>query len=410
MMAGDVGLTIILILLGILSAFFSSSETALFSLDKTARSRFKHENPLTGRKVLDLISDPSKLLGTILLANLIINVFFFSIFNKLSFIVNWYESDSASYKVLSLTLPIIVLVVLGEVLPKILALRFAYRWSLVVVYPISWFKVTLSPCVRLFTKFMPTSNNESSMEANELEQLVKQSEEGGMIHKDESAHLRDLIRFGMLTVHEIMIPRADMVSFCLKDGPDKLLELFKKSGLTKIPVYHNSPDDITQAINLRHFLQRQNDNLDTLTQSIGICPEQMLLKTLYNRMRLTHQKTSIVVDEHGGTSGIITFKDLLEEIVGEFNEDFNQGDLAKQLSDGSWRISANMPLREFEELCDIDLPRGDYLTVGGYVSGKCDHMPYKGDIIVDSSIRFKVESIERQNIVNLIVSWPGVVK
>jgi putative hemolysin len=402
----DWTLMIVLMILGLLSALFSSSETALFSINKTDRSRFTRENPLSGRKVLELIDDPIKLLGAILLANLIINVFFFSFFHKLSFMKALHESDSNWLAFLALMIPVIVILVVGEVLPKIMALRFSYRWSLIVVYPVSWSLMILSPFVQMFSRFMPVKGESGSMSSVEMEKFVNLSEQKGMIEEHESTHLKDLIRFGVLTVNESMVPRADMVSFCLKDGADKLLELFKESSLTKIPVFEESPDDISEVIYLREFLKRKDDDLKKLTEPIGICPEHMFLKSLYGRMRLTRQNTFLVVDEYGGSTGIITFKDLLEDIVGTFNEDLGASmPAAEKLGEGQWRIPAHMTIGDFTDLCDKDIPRGDYMTVGGYVKFLFGREPYKDDEITDNGIRFKVDKIERQDLVSLIVSW-----
>jgi putative hemolysin len=398
---------IFIIALSFLSAFFSSAESALFSLGRFQWSRLRKEHPRFGKKVLELLAHPRELLATILFCNMLVNILIFSLADR------WMESllgeVTTGLRVLVALFPILYILLVGEVLPKALALCFPYRWSLIVAYPLSICLKVLSPVSKILTRITPGFQQlKTSFQIDELEDLVDQSAEGGGLEKVESGLIKDLIRFGALRVEEVMIPRAEMQVFQLSKGKKGLRELFKTTLLTKIPVYENTLDDISGVIYLKDFIHFESMTLKSLIRTLPVYPEQMLLSVLYQRMTTNRQKIALIVDEHGGTSGIITYKDILEEIIGEFNENLiEEKSEIEWINENTCKISASLPVREFEALTNRSLKRGSCITMAGYILENLGRLPLKNEKIHIDNIDYEVLEVKRHRLLSLRIHFSG---
>lgn len=386
-----------LVCLGGLSAFFSAGETALFSLGRAGRSRLRRETPFFGHKVLELLADPQKLLGTILFGNMLVNILIFSLAQK---IVDQWVSGMATEgwaTVLTLGIPVVGILFVGEVIPKTVAMCFPFRTALIVAYPLSWMMFLLSPVVGGLRRLMPRSvSSSTTFNSDELERLVDETTAKGELAETEGDLLKDLIRFGTLEASDVMIPRTDIEAVALRGSREDLLEKFRRTGLNKLPVYTDNLDDISGVVSLRDAISRPGAHIRDLLRTLPIYPEQIRVSRLYQLMRSRQEKIALVVDEYGGTAGILTFKSLLEEIVGEFNEDLVEEDPEIiWVNDSTCRISGQMALRDFEEITGHRLKDGPYLTVAGWILENTERMPRPGEIVSHRGLEFRVVEVSR---------------
>jgi len=384
-----------------LSFFFSGSETALFSLTREDLHRFKNEEGRLGAMICSLLDDPKGLLVTILFGNMVVNVFFYSV----SFIFLAQIGRPVVQTVLGLGLLVLV-IVFGEVVPKATAVSIPCRFSRTVALPIALLKKITLP-VRVLIGGVVTAamalipkwtDEETDVTADELKMLVDLSQHAGIIDRGERTMINEIVEFGDIRVREVMTPRVDMTLFELPGTREAFLDLVHRSRHSKVPVYRDDIDNLVGVIHAKDAFLRPDQSLEELTRPIRFVPEFQTIESLLREFREKRTQMAIVVDEYGGFEGMITLEDILEEIVGEIEDEFDEGEEPVRMVNGGYLLSGDLSMREWEELFGDDLMLPGVSTLGGFVATLLGRVPREGDEITYKNLFFVIKKMRRRRV------------
>ena len=383
---GSLTLLVALVILVAFSAFFSASETAFSSLNQIRlKSRAEDGDPSAAR-VLAMSEQYDKLLSTILIGNNIVNIAAASIGTVL-FTRLLDPQRGATVSTIVLT---IVVLIFGEVTPKSLAKEMPERVATAVSPFLSLLMVLLSPLTWLFTQWKKLlghfihSGEADTITEGELMTMVSEAESDGELTDRESQLIRSAIEFDDVEVEEILTPRVDVVAVEDTTSLEELAQTFAESGYSRLPVYHDNIDNIIGVVHEKDFYLAKLKKAATVEELVvptlyttGTTQISQLLRTL----REQHHHMAVVVDEYGGTEGIITLEDILEELVGEIWDEHDEvTEDFRQQSDGSWLVAGSASVDDLFET--LDLPEDEDIdsnTVNGLVQEKTRHLPKVGD-------------------------------
>ena len=379
-------LWVTLVILVAFSAFFSASETAFSSLNQIRLKSRADDGDRTAARVLAMSEQYDKLLSTILIGNNIVNIAAASI-GTIIFTKMLGEERGATVSTMVLT---IVVLIFGEVTPKSLAKEMPETVATAVAPVLSLLMLVLTPLTWLFSQwkrllshFVHSSESDTITEG-ELMTMVSEAESDGELTDRESELIRSAIEFDDVEVEEILTPRVDVVAVADDISLEELAQTFAESGYSRLPVYHGTIDNIIGVVHEKDFyiarLKKATKIEDLVAPTLyttGSTQISQLLRTL----REQHHHMAVVVDEYGGTEGIITLEDILEELVGEIWDEHDEvtEDFRKQ-SDGSWLVSGSASVDDLFET--LDLPEDEDIdsnTVNGLVQEKTCHLPKVGD-------------------------------
>ena len=402
------------IILLLLSAFFSSSEVAYFSLTENTIKNLKKSKKHNEKRVAALLSDSRKLLITIITGNTAVNVAIASI---AALITNNFINQYAlsRYVVLFLNIVVVTLVILivSEIIPKVIAVKdakkIAVRSSLILqffhylLYPVTFVLDGLT--VALSGKYAK-DHNKYLLSEKELRTLVDVGEEKGALRKDEKEMIHSIFELGETIVREIMVPRTDMV--CIEEDATltQILNLVKEKLHSRIPVYKEKVDNITGILYLKDllpFIRKRNKNeidLAKLVHTPYFVPEQKKINELLREFQKEKIHMAVVVDEYGGTAGIVTLEDIIEEIVGEIQDEYDQETpLYTKIDDNTWSISGSMQIDELYEELNIELPDEEGIeTLAGFLLGQFGNVPRQKQKIVWNNLEFMIEKVSKRRI------------
>ena len=379
-------LWVALVILVGFSAFFSASETAFSSLNQIRLKSRAEDGDSSAARVLNMAEQYDKLLSTILIGNNIVNIAAASI-GTIIFTKMLGEERGATVSTMVLT---IVVLIFGEVTPKSLAKEMPETIATAVAPVLSLLMLMLTPLTWLFSQwkrllshFVHSSESDTITEG-ELMTMVSEAESDGELTDRESELIRSAIEFDDVEVEEILTPRVDVVAVADDISLEELAQTFAESGYSRLPVYHGTIDNIIGVVHEKDFyiarLKKATKIEDLVAPTLyttGSTQISQLLRTL----REQHHHMAVVVDEYGGTEGIITLEDILEELVGEIWDEHDEvtEDFRKQ-SDGSWLVSGSASVDDLFET--LDLPEDEDIdsnTVNGLVQEKTCHLPKVGD-------------------------------
>ena len=379
-------LWVTLVILVAFSAFFSASETAFSSLNQIRLKSRADDGDRTAARVLAMSEQYDKLLSTILIGNNIVNIAAASI-GTIIFTKMLGAERGATVSTMVLT---IVVLIFGEVTPKSLAKEMPETIATAVAPVLSLLMLVLTPLTWLFSQWKRLlghfvhSTEEDTITEGELMTMVSEAENDGELTDRESELIRSAIEFDDVEVEEILTPRVDVVAVADDISLEELAQTFAESGYSRLPVYHGTIDNIIGVVHEKDFyiarLKKATKIEDLVAPTLyttGSTQISQLLRTL----REQHHHMAVVVDEYGGTEGIITLEDILEELVGEIWDEHDEvtEDFRKQ-SDGSWLVSGSASVDDLFET--LDLPEDEDIdsnTVNGLVQEKTCHLPKVGD-------------------------------
>ena len=383
---GSITLLVALVILIAFSAFFSASETAFSSLNQIRLKSRAEEGDTSAARVLAMAEKYDKLLSSILIGNNIVNIAAASIGTVL--FTKWLgEERGATASTIVLT---IVVLIFGEVTPKTLAKEMpetiatavspVLNLLLTIFTPLTWL---FSQWKKLLGHFVHSSESDTITEG-ELITMVSEAESDGELTDRESQLIRSAIEFDDVEVEEILTPRVDVVAVEDNISLEELAQTFAESGYSRLPVYHDTVDNIIGVVHEKDFyiarLKKSVTMEDLIAPTLyttGSTQISQLLRTL----REQHHHMAVVVDEYGGTEGIITLEDILEELVGEIWDEHDEAtEDFRQQSDGSWLVSGSASVDDLYET--LDLPEDEDIdsnTVNGLVQEKTHHLPKVGD-------------------------------
>jgi CBS domain containing-hemolysin-like protein len=314
-------------------------------------------------------------------------------------------------------------VVVGELAPKSIALQNPEKTSLIVAQPTVWTERIFKPAIWLMNgtgnallRFMgikPASGHEMLHSVEELRMLVTASAEGGVVESQESDMLHAIFDFGELLVRQVMIPRTEITGVEADANMEEILNVVNQTTYTKLPVYEDDLDQILGIIHVKDLLrvlsqpEDQDFNARSLLREPLYVPETLPVNDLLHKFRQNRQHIAIVMDEYGGTAGLITLEDLLEEIVGEVSDPFdvNMPEI-QMMPDGTMLVDGLALIEDINHQLELNLQDPHYDTIAGFMLGKLGRIPKVGDIVVSEGVRFAVESMDGLRIARLSVKRP----
>lgn len=412
----ETGQLIAIIILLCLSAFFSSSETALTTVNQIRMRTLADNGDKRAARVLHVTGNPGKMLSAILIGNNIVNLSASSISTSLA--IHLFGNTGAGIATGILTFLILIF---GEVTPKTMATIKADSMSLTVAAPIGFLMKILTPVIFIINKLslglmfllhVNIKDAQKKMTEEELRTIVDVSQENGVIEHEERDMIHNLFDFGDAEAKEIMVPRIDMTFVQADATYQEVLDIFRQDMFTRLPVYEDSTDNVIGIINMKDFLL-QNDTPEFSVRKLLREPyftyEHKNTADLFLEMRKSSISLAIVLDEYGVTAGLITLEDLLEEIVGEIRDEYDadEEDDITRISDREFYVLGSANLDDVSEALSLHFTSDDYDTIGGYCLGLLDHLPEKNEIILtDNNILIRIDRMEKNRIERIYIRLP----
>ncbi len=401
-------LILITVLLGF-SAFFSSAEIALFSLSKIEKKRLRDRHPIAGLTISNLLNQPRRTLITILIGNMVVNTAVIALVTLSA--VKLAGSNGVGWTIAVFTF---VLVVIGELVPKIFAVRHDEKVAFLCSIPLDIFARIIYPIrriVRILTDgILSMLVHERKKDAdliseNELKALTRIGEEEGVLKSEEREMIQKLIGLGDRIVREIMTPRTDMVAFDVDEGPEALAQLIRKSHFSYVPVYQESIDNLIGVISTQKFMLDQKRDLKQLSEAPYYIPETKSIDEFLFDLDKTKRRVAICIDEHGGTAGMVTMEDVLEEIFGEFYDEYAKAEsLIKEVGNLKYWVHGKIGLHELHEQLGIKLESETSETLNGWLLERFGRIPKPHDSLKESEFEIHVLEVFKQRVVKVELS------
>lgn len=395
-------LLVIVILLG-LSAFFSSAETALMACNKIRMKNLEEDGNKKAAKVLQVTENQPKMLSAILIGNNLVNL-------SASALATVFATNTFGSGAVGLSTGILTLLVLlfGEITPKGIASQKSDDIALAYAGYVYLLMQILTPviyCINLLSKGVQRllridlSKKQDAITEEELRTLVDMGHEEGVIETDEKKMITNVFDFGDQVAKDIMIPRVEMTCVDVETDFQDVLEIFRKERYTRMPVYEEDTDNIIGILNIKDvFLKGQEGNfsLRSLMRQPLFTFELKKVSKLLNEMRKSSSNVAIVLNEYGSCVGMITLEDMLEEIVGDIHDEYDEEEEEEigkiRISDHEYLVEGSMKLNDLNEILGTELESEDYDSIGGYLTGLFEHLPNKGEAVIEGGLKFVVEA------------------
>ena len=407
---------ITLIILIILSAFFSSAETAFTTVNKIRIRTFEEEGRPNAALIRKLTDDPQKMLSAILIGNNIVNLTASSLTTIMVTRITanlGLASKSATAIGIATGILTLIILVFGEITPKSIATRSSERICFFYIKPIYWMTVIFTPLIFIVNKIsfgfmklfgMRYTGKERVMTENELLTIIDVSHEEGVLESEEKEMINNVVDFGDSLAKDIMVPRIDMVSVPSVISYDDLKKTFKRDMYSRLPVYEESKDNVVGIVTLKDFFNyegtKEDFKLSDLLREPYFTYEYQKTSDLLIQMRENSINISIVLDEYGSTAGIITLEDLIEEIVGEIRDEYDddEEDPIQKLSTSEYLVDGSTRLDDINEVFGCNIESDDYDSIAGHMINVLEHIPCEGEEITEDYIRFVIDKMDKNRI------------
>ena len=417
----------------LLNAFFSAAEIAIISLSENKIKRYADPGDVKADDILQMVQSPPRFLSTILicgtLAGFLASAFAASNFagSMAGALARW-GVTSLSYKTLESVCVILIIVILsfftlvfGELVPKRIAMRFAYKVARFSVGVIRALTVVLRPAVALLTfttnavlrlLHVPAEGEDEEVTEENIRMLVDMGEEKGVIEAGEAELIENIFEFNNQTAQDVMVHRTDVTALSMADSQEEIMRTIRETGFSRFPVYDEDIDDVVGTLSTREYLLNQQEEspkpLRDLIRPAYFVPETVHADVLFRDMQKNKTHLAVVVDEYGGTSGIVTMEDLLEEIVGDIFDEFDpmEETAVVQLEPNLWRVSGSVDLETLGEALGVELPLDDeYDTLGGLVYSQMSAIPEDGatPVVEAFGLLIQVEKIEDRRVDSALI-------
>lgn len=406
---------IILIILLLLSAFFSSAETALTTVSKIRLKTMADDGDKRAARVLKVTADSHKMLSAILIGNNIVNLSASSLATTVS--MRFFGSYGAGIATGILTFLVLIF---GEITPKSMATVEALKMSLIdapIIEKLMWVLTPLIVIVNAISHvilrlFGVKEAPRIGMTSDELRTIVDVSHESGTIETDEKDYIHNVFDFSDSAVKEVMIPRIDMAMVNVNWSYDKLIEIFQENMYTRLPVYENDTDNIIGIVNMKDLLlakEEEHFSIKDHLREVYFTYEQKNTAELFDEMRQGSISLAIVLDEYSAVAGLVTLEDLLEELVGEIRDEYddNEEDDIVRISEREFDVLGSANLDDLSEELDLGFSSEDYDTIGGYLIGLFDHFPMLGETyFTEEGVMLRVTSVRKKRIEKIRIKLP----
>ena len=403
---------ILIIILLALSAFFSSAETAFTTVNHIRIRTLIDEGNKRAVIVSDIIAHSQKMLSAILIGNNIVNISASALATSLTIKIWGNYATGITTGVLT-----IVVLIFGEITPKTTATVYSEKFALVYAPVIKVLMTVLTPVIyvvdvlagfflRLF--HIDTKNHKKTITETELRTFVNVSHEEGVIESDERQIINNLFDFGDAEAKDVMIPRIDMVAADITTGYDEILVLFRETMYSRIPVYEEEQDNVVGILNIKDLIVAPHGTqfeIRKIMRKPYYVYEHKNISELFKEMQTQSQGIAIVLDEYGSTAGMITTEDLLEEIVGEIRDEYDNDETEPfvKIDDYTYHIDGTYKLDDVNEKLSTALTSEDNDSIGGYIIEKLDRIPAAGEKLRVDNLEFTVEKVESNRVVSVIL-------
>ena len=398
----------------ILSAFFSGTETALFSLNKLQLKKMQKEEEENNRRVksiIRLLDDPQRTLISILIGNMFVNITASSLATYLAIKIFGNIGVGIASGIMIFTI-----LVFGEIVPKSLAVANAEAISKRVARPIEIISTGLFPLIKIFKAIISAmyylSGKKSVKEKKEITEedlitLIDAGKDEGVIEEEENEMIRNIFEFGDTMVKEVMIPRVDMACISSDTSLDSILKLIKKMGHSRIPVYEETVDNIIGILYAKDLLgiyqqwytSKEKFDLKGITRETYFVPENKKIDELLDIFQKDRIQIAIAIDEYGGTAGLITMEDVVEEVVGEIIDEYDKEiKLFEIAEDNAVIADAIISIDEINEILNIEIPENGFETLGGFIFDLLGRVPKKGEKIKYQNCQMIIEQVAKNRI------------
>ncbi|MDT2010514.1 hemolysin family protein [Carnobacterium divergens] len=421
-----VGQLILILALTFLNAFFASAEIALVSLNKNKMENQANEGDRKAEKLVKLLENPNSFLATIQVGITLAGFFSSasaatSIATRLEPVFN-YEPWAKEVSIIIVTVVLsYVTLVFGELYPKRIAMQKAEEVSKMSVGIISLIEKLMKPFVaflsfstNILVKLTPMEIdlNEDKLTREEMRFIIESGQKDGVLEASEFHMLKGVFSLDTKMAREIMVPRTDTFMIDINDSDDMNIDLLLDCKYSRVPVYEEDKDKIIGVIHLKNILKEARrvgfEKLvikDTINEALFV-PETIFTDDLLFELKKTQNQMAILLDEYGGVVGIVTLEDLVEEIVGEIEDEYDEiSDLYAKIDDGSYLVQGRMPIEKFNDLFEVEIEGKDVDTIAGYMLTELGTIPEQGEhlTLVTESIELTTQEVENSRLVSILV-------
>lgn len=411
---------ITLIILVLLSGFFSSAETAYSTVNRVRIRTLAQENNKGAIRVSEILDRYGKMLSAVLIGNNIVNLSASSV--ATTFAIKIWGSYTVGIITGVLTF---VILIFGEIIPKTWAMQRAEKITLAYSRIISLLMIVLTPVIFIVDKLsdwilrllhISSDGNTFSITEKELKTYVDVSHEDGVIESEERELIYNVFDFGDTVAKDIMIPRIQMTTVPLDATYQELLSTFQDSMFTRIPVYDDDPDNIIGVVNIKDFIlvkDSEKFQLKKILREAYYTYEYKRVSDLLMEIREKSLSIAFVLSEYGATVGMITMEDMIEELVGEIRDEYDadEEELIQETGDGQYLVEAQMKLDDINDALDIELDSEDYDSVGGLMIENLERLPQDGEtIVLDNGITLQADGVQDNRIVKVLLTLPAPVE
>ncbi len=426
----DIPLQLLLqVVLILLNAFFASAEIAIISLNKTKLEKLSEDGDKSAKHLLKLTDAPANFLSTIQIG-ITLAGFLGSAFaadNFASLLANWVYNDlkwqAISYSVINTFSVILITIILsyftlvfGELVPKRIAMQKPYKVAKfaskvisaisIIMKPVIWF---LSFSTNLILKIFryKTEAEEENVTEDEIKMMVDLGEKKGTVEENEKKWIENVFEFNDTIVREIMTPSRDVKYVLLDNSRKEIEEMIRETGFSRYPVCKTNLNDVVGVLNIKDYFLNQDKKIKDLVRPAYFVPETTLCDDLFHNLQKTKNGIAIIVDEYGTTTGIITTEDLLEEIVGNIYDEYDEEEVEfKKISENEYQVAGDLLVSDLSEYLNMDIEESDaYDTVGGLIFSCLDSVPKDNSKITieKDGLSFTVMKIQNRRIKEVIV-------
>lgn len=413
---GVIQITAILILV-LLSAFFSSAETALTTVNEVRLRTLAQEGSKRAARALSILNKYSKMLSTILIGNNIVNISASSV--ATTFAIRIWGSYAVGIITGILTITILIF---GEIIPKTWAMSNSESIALLYAGIIRFLMTIFTPIIFVVDKVsagfshllhINSDGKDTSISENELKTYVDVSHEGGAIESEERELIYNVFDFGDTVAKDIMIPRIHMTSIHVAASYEEVLSTFRAFMFTRIPVYDEDPDDIIGIINIKDFIlvkDKEKFQIKKLLRKAYYTYEYKKISDLMMEMREKSHNITFVLSEYGATVGMITMEDIIEEIVGDIRDEYDEDEeeLIKEIESGKFLVEAGMKLDDINNALETELSSEDFDSIGGLMIEQLERLPENNEsILLDNGIALQAQGINKNRILKVLITLPS---
>ncbi len=420
---------LVIVLLILLNGFFAASEIAFISLNDAKIDVLSKDGDKKANKIKDMLVNPSKFLATIQIgitfAGFLSSAFASETFaSELAPILNhWVPSISlATWNNIAIIVITIILsyftLIFGELVPKRIAMKYGEKIAFSTIGIIRFISIVTAPFVKFLTfstnvvsrAFGVSETDEETVTEEEIRMMVDVGEEKGTIDVEEKNMINNVFEFNDKVVSEIMVPRTEIYAL---DGDMTLSEVLEEIAehitYSRIPIYDETIDNIIGIAYIKDIMlstKNKNTKIKNLVKDAYLVPETKLVNELFKELRKNTKQMAIVIDEYGGTSGIVTMEDIVEEIVGEIYDEYDEVEkYSEKIDDNTYILSGSLAMYEVEDILDIEFEEdGDYYTLSGYLVEKLGRVPTKNDekdIIETDKVTFEIMKVKDMHILKV---------